>query len=87
MWDNPTELLFYVLKAKPELTFHEFKRLLDSLFTNLRAYDDPTAVHTLATELWMGKKNWRKFAKDLLTLHLNQSLDDVPSAWETQGNP
>jgi hypothetical protein len=87
MWDKPTELLFYVLKVKPELTFDQFKRLLDSLFTNLRARDNPTIVYNLATDLWTGAKPWRKFARDLLTLHLHLSLDAVPTTWETKGKP
>ncbi|KAG1760799.1 hypothetical protein EDD22DRAFT_848224 [Suillus occidentalis] len=34
MWGSPTQLLYHVLKAKPALTYPEFKRVLDSLMKN-----------------------------------------------------
>jgi hypothetical protein len=79
--------LYHVLKANPELTYREFRRVLDSIMKNVRASSDPSLVHPLATNLWMGKTPWRKFAKDLLTIHLHQSLDAVPLTWDTIGNP
>ncbi|KAG2335997.1 hypothetical protein BDR05DRAFT_953663 [Suillus weaverae] len=83
MWDRPTHLLFHVLKAKPALTYAEFKCILGSIMKNVRANSDPSLVDPLATSLWMGEKTWRKFAKDLLTIHLRLSLDAVPATWET----
>lgn len=87
MWERPTHLLYHVLKAKPALTYREFKRVLDSIMKNVRASSDLSSVHPLATNLWMGETPWRKFAKDLLTIHLHQSVDDVPPTWDTIGNP
>jgi hypothetical protein len=84
MWGSPTQLLYHVLKAKPALTYPEFKRVLDSLMKNVRPNSDPAQLHPLATSLWMGEKIWKYFARDLHKIHLNRG--NVPPSWEKRGD-
>lgn len=79
-------MLYHILKAKPMLTYHEFKHVLDSIIKNIYASSDLSLVHLLTTNLWMGEIPWRKFIKDLFIIQLHQSLDAVPFTWDTIGN-
>lgn len=84
MWEKPTDLLFHLLKVKPELTFLEFMRLLDFLFRNMHVLSSESQLHALATKFWMGETIWRRFVKDLLTIHIRGPI--VPRKWETIGD-
>jgi hypothetical protein len=84
MWERPTHLLFHVLKAKPTLTYREFKRVLDSIMKNVRPNSTPSLIVPLATSLWMGEKTWRYFARDMIKNHLQRS--NIPNSWEPIGD-
>ncbi|KIK32560.1 hypothetical protein CY34DRAFT_110921 [Suillus luteus UH-Slu-Lm8-n1] len=84
MWSMPTELLFYSLKVNPAQTFHQFKQLLDSILTNLHVCADPLDLHKLVTDLWMGEMIWRKFAENLLKVHIPGGAL-IPPRWEQIG--
>jgi hypothetical protein len=76
--------MFHVIKVNPELTYHEFKRLLDSIFTNLGVASNAFSAYAIATEMWMGQLSFNRFARTVLTAHFRRA---PPTAWETQGNP